>query len=288
MSEVWTVGKVVRWATDDFKSRGLPSPRLDAELLLSMVLGIDRIKIITDDTRPLSRDELARYKALILRRRAHEPIAYLRGEREFYGRSFNVTRDVLIPRPDTEVLVEVALRRTRARNLFARVVDVCTGSGCVAITLAKERPTWRIGAFDLSPQALEVAKRNAQRLGGLQALFFRAGDLLAPLGEPRPVLDLITANPPYIPEAELSTLDADVRDFEPHLALSGGDDGFSVTRRLVPDAFARLVPGGVLATEIMAGTSTQVIELFERAGFGSIEMSRDYAGHDRVVSGVKP
>jgi release factor glutamine methyltransferase len=297
MSDSWTIGRVVKWAADDFKAKGLDSPRLDAELLLCEVLGVDRIRILLDAERPLAPAELSRYRDLIKRRRVHEPVAYLRGSREFYGRSVLVDRSVLIPRPDTETLVEVALRRTRPIHAFARLLDLCTGSGCVAISLARERPTWHVDAVDLSPDALATARKNAQRLGAVWNVRWLEGDLFAPLGEVsrpavstggrRPRYDIITANPPYIPDAELLELDAGIRDFEPRMALSGGVDGFSITTRLVAAAPGFLADGGVLAVEIMAGTSAEVMVLFEQAGFVDIEVTRDYGGTDRVVSGVR-
>lgn len=287
MSEIWTIGKVVKWATDDFKSRGLDSPRLDAELLLGEVLGIDRIKILLEAERPLQPMELARYRELIMRRRKREPVAYLRGEREFYGRPFFVDRNVLIPRPDTETLVEVALGRTEGIYAFGHMLDLCTGSGCVAITFAKERRTWHVDASDLSEGALAVAKKNAARLGAVWNVHWMQGDLFAPVGSRGAKrYELITANPPYIPDEEVETLDADVREFEPRMALAGGDDGLVIMRRLVAEAPYYLAAGGVLAVEMMAGQGEAVVALFEQAGFSQIEMTRDYGGHDRVVSGV--
>lgn len=284
-AEVWTVGRLVKWATDDFRTRGFESPRLEAELLLGSVLSLDRIKLITESMRPLGADELTTFKALLMRRRRHEPVAYLLGRREFYGRSFAVDPSVLIPRPDTEALVETALRRTEHRSLSGRALDLCTGSGCVAITFARERPTWSVTGTDLSPAALAFARRNALRLGAIWNMQWFEGDLFAPLGPARPVHDLITANPPYIPEDEVDTLEPTVRDFEPRMALAGGPDGLVIMRRLVAEAPARLAPGGVLAVEIMAGTSEAVRDLFAGAGLGDIEVTRDYGGHDRVVSG---
>jgi release factor glutamine methyltransferase len=288
MNEVWTIGRVVKWATDDFRARGLESPRLDAELLLGHVLSLDRIRILLDAERPLTPPELARYRELIKRRRIREPVAYLLGQREFYGRTFLVGQGVLIPRPDTETLVEVALARSAEHSLFARHLDLCTGSGCVAITIARERPTWHVDGSDLSPAALAIARQNALRLGAIWNFRLVEGDLFAPLGAPAPTYHLITANPPYIPDAEVDQLDPGIRQFEPRLALAGGADGLQITDRIIKQASAWLLPGGVLALEIMAGTSDRVLELLEAAGYVDPEMKRDYAGHDRVVSGRKP
>lgn len=282
----WTVGRIVKWAIDDFRAKGLDSPRLDAELLLAHALGTDRMRILVEPERPLSPAELAKVRDLIKRRRTREPIAYLRGTREFHGRPFVVSRAVLIPRPDTEVLVEVALRRTDP-TLSLRAVDLCTGSGCVAVTLAKERPNWHVTGSDLSEDALAIARENALRLGAVWNVRWLASDLFAAFGKDER-FELVTANPPYIPDAEIETLDPDVRDFEPRLALSGGADGHVLMRRLVRDAAARLVPGGVLAVEIMAGTDEAVSGFFRDAGLRDVEAQRDYGGHLRVVSGIAP
>jgi release factor glutamine methyltransferase len=284
--ESWSIGSVLRWASDDFAKRGNPSPRLDAELLLGHALGVDRVRLILDSARPLSEEELAAFRALIIRRRKGEPIAYIRGEREFYGRRFVVDRRVLVPRPDTETLVEVALARTRARALYGRALDLCTGSGCVAIAFALERPSWRVTGVDVSPDALTLARENALRLGSVWGLRWLCGDLFAALGvEER--FELVTANPPYIPEGEIAKLDADVRDFEPRLALDGGADGLAVIRRIAEGARERLRSRGVLALEVGHDQAPAVEALLERLGYTELERKRDYGGHERVVSGVK-
>lgn len=286
MTETWTIARVLSWATSDFKERGLDSPRLAAELLLGHALGIDRIQLILQHQRPLEPDELARYRALIKRRRGGEPIAYVLGVREFYGIPIRVDARVLIPRPDTETLVEVALERTRARSMYGRALDLCTGSGCVAIAFASRRPTWRTLAVDASPDAVAVARDNVQRLGLAWRVGVVEGDLFAPL----PIgarFELVTANPPYIAGDEIATLDAGIRDFEPRMALEGGADGLALVRRIIAESPAQLVSGGVLAMEIGAGQSDEVAPLFEEAGFKGIERKRDYAGHERVVSGTR-
>ncbi len=287
--EPWTIRRVLTWATADLRERGSPSPRLDAELLLAEVLKVTRVSLITEGEKPLAKHELAAYKSLHVRRRASEPVAYLVGRREFYGRSFAVDARVLVPRPETEALVEVALARTAHLDLAARVLDLCTGSGCVAITLAKERPTTRVVASDVSDAALAVARRNAYRLGA-HALAFVRSDLFASFAErddadePRR-FDLITANPPYIASGELPSLQADVRDFEPHLALDGGADGLDLVRAIARRAPAFLAPGGVLALEVGDDQPEATARILEEAGFGEVEVARDFARRERVVSG---
>ncbi len=281
----WSIARVLSWAAEDFTRRGLASPRLDAELLLGFALGLDRIRLIVDSKRPLSDAELGRYRELIKRRRRGEPIAYIRGEREFYGLPFRVDARVLVPRPDTEILVETALGRTRPRALYGRALDLCTGSGCIAIAFARQRPTWRTTGTDLSPGALAVARDNAQRIGVTFSTSFAEGDLFAALpADAR--FELIVSNPPYIPSGDIAGLDADVRDFEPRLALDGGDDGLLLVRRIVEQAPQRLTRGGVLALEIGHDQAPRVAELLQAQGFQAVERKRDYAGIERVVSGV--
>lgn len=286
--EVWTIARVLRWAADDLERRGVKdSPRLDAELLLGHATGLDRVRLIVDAMRPLSGDELTRFRALHARRRRSEPVAYILGEREFYGLRFSVNQHVLIPRPDTEILVNVALERTRERHLFGRALDVCTGSGCVAIAFAKERPTWTVTGSDISEPALDVARKNALKLGAVWNIDFRKADLLDGIGaEPR--FDLITANAPYVPDDEVPTLSADIKDYEPAGALCGGPDGLSLLRRLVKAAPGWLEVGGVLALEVGAGQAERVGKGLGAYGFADVRLDRDYGGIERVVSGRWP
>ena len=280
----WTIETVLRWASDDFRARGVDSPRLDAELLLGRALSCTRIQLIADAKRALEPGELARFRDLVKRRRAREPTAYILGEREFYGRRFRVDRRVLIPRPDTETLVEVALDRTRDRSMSMRALDLCTGSGCVAITIARERPTSLVFATDVSGDALAVARDNALRLGAYNVAF-RQGDLFAAV-DPSARFDVVTANPPYVAAGEIASLQPEIRDYEPRLALAGGDDGLAAVRRIVDGARAHLAEGGRLALEIGFGEATATAELLAGAGFSQIEIRRDYGRVERVVSGV--
>jgi len=285
--EVWPIARVLRWAAEDFARRGNPSARLDAELLLCEVLGTDRVRLILEATRPLSATELEAFRELIKRRRRGEPIAYIRGEREFYGHRFRVDARVLVPRPDTEALVEVALERTRARSLYGRALDLCTGSGCVAIAFAKARPTWRTTGVDVSATATLLARENAERLGVAFCTRWLTGDLFEALRSPER-FELVTANPPYIPHGDIAGLDRDVRDFEPHLALDGGEDGLSIARNIVERAPQWLVPGGVLALEVGHDQAERAEALLVASGFVEVGRRRDYGGIDRIVSGVLP
>jgi len=283
-SKVWTVGELLRWATEDFRGRGIDSPRLDAELLLGRALGLTRIQLIVESAREIEGEMLGRFRELVKRRRAREPIAYILGTREFYGHPFRVDARVLVPRPDTEALVEEALARTVHVSLSMRALDLCTGSGCVAVSLALERPTSLVLATDRSEGALAVARDNALRLGAYRVAL-RQGDLYAAV-PPACRFDVVTANPPYIATADIPGLMPDVREFEPGAALDGGADGLELVRRVIAGAAAVLVPRGVLAVEIGAGQAPDTLTLFERAGYDDVQIRRDYARIERVVSGV--
>jgi release factor glutamine methyltransferase len=278
------VESVLRWAAEDFRGRGIEGPRLDAELLLGRAVSATRIQLIMDAKRELTEPELARFRELVKRRRAREPVAYLLGRREFYGREFRVDRRVLIPRPDTETLVEEALDRSRAVSMSMRALDLCTGSGCVAITLARERPTSRVVGTDVSGDALAVARDNALRLGAYN-LALRQGDLFAAV-DPAWRFDVVTANAPYIAPEEMAELQPDVRDFEPRGALVADEGGLAVTRRVVEHASRHLAPGGALAVEVGFGQAPAVRAMFERAGFDDVRVRRDHARVERVVSGA--
>ena len=287
--KTWTIGSLVKWATDDFRARGIENPRLGAVLLVAHALEIDRMRVILDANRPLEGAELALLRDLVKRRRAFEPIAYLRGYREFYGLKFRVDKRVLVPRPDTETLVDAALSRSAHVSMSMRQLDLCTGSGCVAIAMARQRPTARVFASDVSGDALAVARDNALRLGAYNVAFVES-DLFAfapatPLARER--FDVITANPPYIATSELATLMPDVRDHEPRLALDGGADGLALVRRIVSEAPEHLEPGGLLAIEIGAGEAEATVALFEARGFADVRVHRDIARIERVVSGVR-
>jgi release factor glutamine methyltransferase len=284
VSETWTIAAVLKWATEDFRGRGIENPRLDAEVLLSRSTGLSRTQLVIEMLKPLAPEELARFREMVKRRRAREPVAYILGEREFYGRTFRVDSRVLIPRPDTEALVEVAMARSRHASMSARVLDLCTGSGCVAITLARERPTTQVIATDASEGAIAVAAQNAMRLGAYNVAF-AVCDLF---GDARGPFDVVTANPPYIASGDIEGLSPDIVKFEPRLALDGGASGDDVVSRIVQDAPSHLAHGGVLAVEVGAGQADRVAEMLTARGFRDVERTRDYARIERVVSGAWP
>jgi release factor glutamine methyltransferase len=363
LQDVWTVRRVLLWTQQWFAKAGLGSPRLDAEVLLAHCLGTSRVGLYTSFEQPLSESELAQFRALIKRRLAGEPVAYLTGQREFYSLPLHVTPAVLIPRPETELLVEEALRflggsqdaRAKAGEPVERaaaeaeiaeeeaveeavaqtqavpgvaltvvydpepsaadspadsstdssaappvvtlaaasspdslpagvsktVIDIGTGSGAIALAIKHERPSVRVIAIDLSPDALAVARHNATTLG--LTIEFREGDLLTALPEDI-APDLVLANLPYIPTAEIAGLSKDVQS-EPRLALDGGADGLAIVKRLVAMAAQRLRPGGAILLEIGAGQAGATEQLLRQAGFSGVHSLRDYAGIERLVSG---
>ena len=283
----WTILKLLEWTTQFFESHALESPRMEAELLLSHTLGLKRIMLYAHFDRPLEGAELASYRELVKRRARREPMAYITGSRGFWTIELKTDRRALIPRPDTETLVEAALKRLPSDST-ARVADVGTGTGAIALALAHERPLIQVFATDLSQDALDLAAQNAQALGLAQRVTLCCGDLLDALPPDAHALDLIVSNPPYIGEQEREALSVDVRDYEPALALFSGPDGLDTLRRLVPAALEALRPGGQLLCEIGYAQGAAVRALFERAGFEQVDVLQDLGRRDRVVAGVRP
>jgi release factor glutamine methyltransferase len=281
-AETWTVRRVLEWTRQHFDKQDVDEPRLTAEQLLAHTLQIGRVKLYVDLERPLSKDELAAYRGLIQRRLTGEPTQYLMGHKDFYGRRFTVDPRVLIPRPETELLVEAVLRELPAETP-RRVLDLCTGSGCIAITVAAERPQASVWATDVSPEALAVARLNAEALSVSGRLTFFEGDLFAPLpADAR--FDVIVGNPPYVKTGELATLQREVQK-EPRLALDGGADGLDLVRRIATDAVARLKAGGLLALEIGEDQGEAVRSVLVRAGCHDVRIEKDLSRHDRLAFG---
>jgi release factor glutamine methyltransferase len=252
----------------------------DAEALLLHVLGKDKAWLIAHAEASLTGDKQTRYAKLLERRHRGEPIQYITGETEFYGLPFRVTRDVLIPRPETEHTVEKVLSLA-VRFDAPRVVDVGTGSGAIAVTLAHHLPHALITAVDLSSPALAVARKNAELNQVSERIRFLQGDLLAPVAAER--FDFVVSNPPYVPATDRATLAVEVRDYEPEMALFAGNDGLEVYRRLLPAAFDTLIPGGFLILEIGYGQSHAIIELLVQFGFRQIDFVPDLQGIPRVA-----
>jgi len=281
MTDVWTARRLLAWMTQDFKAQELGTPRLDAELLISHVLGVDRVRLYMDLERPLSAPELAAVKALVVRRRQREPVAYLIGHREFYRRELKVTPAVLIPRPDTETLIEracVLLPEDQPR----RVLDLCTGSGAIAVTLAAERPLVHVVATDLSDAALAIAGENARTHAVDARVELRQGDLFGALADDAG-FDLVVANPPYIRDDELPQLAAELQH-EPRMALTSGTEGLDVLTRLCAEVDRFLLPGGALLFEIGARQAERVMQLLAaNARLTGVTTHRDLGGIERVV-----
>jgi release factor glutamine methyltransferase len=257
--------------------------RADAELLLLHLLGKDKAWLMAHRDEELAANKAVTYTQLLERRRAGEPIQYITGETEFYGLPFRVTRDVLIPRPETEHLVEKTLALAAGLR-EPSIVDVGTGSGCIAVALANKLPQARITAIDLSAAALAAAKENAQR--NRAAIRFLQGDLLAPVAGEH--FDLVVSNPPYVPNADRASLSVEVRDFEPAMALFAGDDGLEVYRSLIPAAFDALNPGGYILLEIGYSQSPAIADLLARSGFAQVEFVPDLQGIPRVACARRP
>lgn len=277
--QVWTIGSILKWSEQYFGSHGAETPRLDAEVLLSYLLGQKRIFLYVHFDQPLTAEELARYREMVKRRAAGEPVAYICGEKEFMGLTFKVTPAVLVPQPDTETLVEAAIERLRGKK-SPRVADICTGSGAIALALAHYLPETSVAATDISTEALSIAKENAESLGLSERVEFREGDLLAPLsGEP---FDAIVSNPPYISSAEIAGLPREVRA-EPIIALDGGADGLDFYRRLVHESAALLKDGGFLAVECGDTQAGAIAEMAVTGGFGRTEIVHDLSDKERVV-----
>lgn len=266
--EVWTIKRILEWTTGYFRDKAIDSPRLDAELLLAHVLKCERIRLYMDYDKPLSPEERAAFRALVRRRAAYEPVAYILGEREFFSRSFEVNPAVLVPRPETEHLVEEVLGWAEGREQQPlRVLDIGTGSGALAVVLACELPQARVVATDISAEALEVARRNAERHGVAERVELRQGDLWAPArDEPPGSFDVIVSNPPYVETSVRASLMADVRDYEPHLALFAGRDGLDVLRGLIPGVPKYLASPGIFACEYGSSQRDAVRGLMESAG----------------------
>ena len=276
--ETWTTLRVLTWTSGYLAEKGVENARREAEWLLCEVTGLDRVGLYLNFDKPMSDNELAAYRGLVTRRAKREPLQYILGSQEFDGLYFEVAPGVLIPRHDTETLLEQALKLAPAARA---VLDIGTGSGCLAIALATRLPDASVTAVDLSPEALTVARRNAERHG--VPVEFLCGSFFAPLAGRS--FDLIISNPPYITTADMACLQPEVRDYEPRLALDGGPDGLNAYRAIVGQAAAHLEPDGWLWFEVGAGQAVEVAALLAQAGFHGIITATDLGGIERVVGG---
>lgn len=288
----WTVRRLLEWTTGYFTRKAVFQPRLSAEQLLAHVLSSPRIKLYTDYERVLGEAELGRFRDLVQRAAEDEPIAYLIGRKPFFNLEFDVTRDVLIPRPDTETLVENVLQYFRHQvDLTApRVLDLCTGSGCIAGSIAHHHKSATVLATELSPAAAAVARQNIDRLKLSDRVDIVEGDLFQPLTRMIDLLpfDVIVSNPPYIPSGEIPRLDKSVREYEPLMALDGGADGLSFHRRILDGGLDRLKPGGRMFLEIAYDQSDAALAIAaEHPAYEQPLILRDAGGRARVLGVVK-
>jgi len=281
--------KTVTWARGYLQGKGVSEPRLSSELLLGSVLGLDRLELFLQFDRPLNPDELGDFKALLLRRAQNEPVAYILGRKEFWSLTFAVNPSVLVPRPETELLVEEALALIQSDPSLKNTLELGTGSGAVIISLAKTLQTARaepgfMAATDRSWPALKTAEANARRHQVRQAVSFLQGNWLNPFA-PRRKIHMVISNPPYLTPEEIRQLAPGIKNYEPLHALDGGPDGLTAIRELLDQTRPILQPGGWVLLEIGERQGPAVLEFARRNGFDPVMIRPDYAGKDRVLKG---
>ncbi len=283
----WTIQKLLAWITEYLTKNQVDAPRLSAEMLLSHVLSMKRIELYAQFDRAVEKESLDRLHDLVKRASQHEPVAYLIGRAEFYSLEMEVTRDCLIPRPETELLVQRAIELLRKRDGSQHVCDLCTGCGCIAIAVAKNCPTAHVVATDISDQALAVAARNVEKHGLGERIELLCGDLFDPIVPHLDATswDLIVCNPPYVSTAEYEALDRNVKDYEPKTALLAGEDGLDIYRRIVEKIDRFLKPDGALLLEIGYAQGPAIRDLLEQTDlFSDIKVEKDHQNNDRVVT----
>jgi release factor glutamine methyltransferase len=286
----WTIQKLLNWTAEYLTNKGVDSPRFSAELLLSHTLGLKRIELYTQFDKQVPQQQLDLLHGLVKRAGLHEPVAYLTGKTEFYSLELDISGDCLIPRPETELLVQRAIEFLRTRSGIQYVCDLCTGSGCIAVAIAKNVPDARVTATDISAAALEVAARNAEKHRLMEQVRLLCGDLFEPIIQQLDVtqFDLIVCNPPYVSTAEYEKLDKNVKDYEPESALLAGADGMDVYRRIIKKVDEFLKPSAELMLEIGHAQGSAVRELLEQTGtFAQIKIEKDLHDNDRIVTASK-
>jgi len=282
----WTIIKLLQWASSYLKTHDIDSPRATGEILLAHALKCERIDLYLNFDQPLAGDELKAFKTLIKRRIRREPVAYILGVKEFWSLDIEVTKDVLIPRPETECLVETALEllSRHASSQSWRILDLGTGSGAIIIALASQQPRHTYFASDRSIQAVRVAQRNAGRhnFGGM--IHYFNADWLTALNQKTSAFDMIVSNPPYIPSRVIEELQPEIHGYEPIGALDGSDDGLECFKKIINSAHRYLKPGGVLLLEIGHDQQDDIRRIVSDSGpYDDVSSTKDYAGHDRVV-----
>ena len=288
--QTWTIQKLLNWVTEYLTSKGIESPRLSSELLLSNVLELKRIDLYTQFDKQVPQDQLDKLHELVKCAGLYEPVAYLTGKTEFYSLELNITADCMIPRPETELLVQRAIEFLRTRSGVQYVCDLCTGSGCIAVAIAKNFPDARITATDISAASLEVADRNIEKHRLKEQVRLLCGDLFEPIIKQLDVshFDLIVCNPPYVSTSEYENLDKNIKDYEPQSALLAGEDGMDIYRRIIEKVDDFLQPGAALMLEIGYAQGSAVRELLEQTStFGKIKIEKDFHDNDRIVIAKK-
>ncbi len=288
--ETWTINKLLNWVTQYLTDKGIESPRLSAELLLSYVLGLKRIELYTHHDTQVAKTDLDKLHVLVKRAGQNEPIAYLVGKTEFYSMEMGVSQDCLIPRPETELLVQRAIEFLRMRVGTQLICDLCTGCGCIAAAIAKNFPHVHIIATDISDSALSIAARNIEKYQLQERIELLSGDLFEPIIPQLDTgkFDLIVCNPPYVSAIEYEKLDKNVKDYEPRLALFAGEDGLDIYNRIIEKVDKFLKPNAALMLEIGYAQGPAVIGLLEQTGiFTEIKIEKDYHNNDRIVTAIK-
>jgi release factor glutamine methyltransferase len=285
---IWSIGALLQWTSDFFAGHQIEEPRLSAELLLSHVLNCSRMELYTQFEKVPGPAEIQKFRELVKKRREHTPVAYLIGKSWFFSMEFAVSQDVLIPRPDTETLVETAIRAVRLATTWEKpeILELGVGSGCISIALAKHLTEARVVATDISQPALAMAEVNARRVGVLDRVRLVRGDLYEALDAMpvRPRFHLIVSNPPYIQTGQIAALMPEVKDHEPRLALDGGETGLTFYHRIVAGAPEYLLPTGMLLVETAFDQAAGVAEIMNASGkFSEPRIVRDAAGHQRCV-----
>ncbi len=286
----WTIQKLLNWITDYFTDKKIDSPRLSAELLLSHVLQLKRIDLYTQFDKPVPKDKLDVLHKLVKRASGYEPVSYLTGKTEFFSLEFNISPDCLIPRPETEMLVERAVEFLRSRSANKLVCDLCTGCGCIAVAVTKNVPDVDIIATDISDAALNIAAKNIEKHNLKNRIKLLCGDLFDPLIIQLDIakFDLIVCNPPYVSSCEYEALGRNVKDYEPKIALYAGEDGLDIYRRITEKVCDFLNPGAPLILEIGYSQGPAVMDLLEKtACFDEIKIEKDYHNNDRIVTALK-
>jgi release factor glutamine methyltransferase len=286
--ESWTVLKLLQWTTDYFQKNNVSEPRTSAEVLLAHVLAEDRLFLYLNYDRPMETNELTAYRACIKRRLGGEPNQYITGNQEFWSLPLRVSPDVLIPRPETEVLVEAVLEFLDKADPNVDILDLGTGSGAIAIALARELPAARIVATDLSMATLRLAQENAKSHQVDQRILFVRGDMFAAIPGASQRFKVVVTNPPYVSHAEISELAREIRDFEPHHALEGGPDGLAAIRHIIAEAPTVLCQAGALFMEMGADQTKSVSALvIDSQRYENYRIIKDYSSLDRVLVAIK-